>query len=88
LGDYLCAKRPIVSNAVGEVKYYLTKYNCGYVGAPSDIQSLASNIVSSLDDSPVNYKKGANARNTAENVLDWNILGKQLDQIVATACER
>lgn len=81
-GDYLCGGRPIVSNAVGEVKYYIEKYKCGYVSAPEDINAFAQNILNSVKDIPENISMCKNARLLAERELNWKVIGHTLNDVL------
>lgn len=80
-GDYLCAGRPIVSNAVGEVKYYLEKYHCGLSSPPKDAQKMAQNMEDILGNKMLSDKLSINARDTAVNVLSWSIIVKNLEKV-------
>lgn len=81
LGDYLCSGRPVASNAVGEVKRILLKYQCGLVSAPKDIDEFSHNILKILEDKKLSLKLGKSARTTAENILAWSRLALNLEKI-------
>ncbi|MFA5358747.1 MAG: glycosyltransferase [Patescibacteria group bacterium] len=81
LGDYLCAGRPVVSNAVGEVKYYLEKYNCGLISAPQDTDAMANNVLTLLSDQEQSQKLGLAARQVAENILPWKKAAFELSTV-------
>jgi len=81
LGDYFCAGRPIVSNAVGEVKYYLEKYNAGLVSDSQDSQALARNIIKAINVSDIANEISRNARNLAETDLQWDNITDKLIKI-------
>lgn len=78
-GDYLCAKRPIVSNAVGEVKYYLEKYNCGLVSRSNE-KDLAAAIIKLYNNPRLGEELAKRARNLAENELSWQKIVKSLEK--------
>jgi len=81
-GDYLCSGRPIVSNAVGEVKYYLENYNCGLTSPPWDASRMAENMIKVLKgNSSNNNDLGINARKLAHDVLSWDKVVENLDKI-------
>lgn len=80
-GDYLCAGRPIVSNAVGEVKYYLEKYEAGITSPPGDYELMASNFLKVMDNPVLSEKMGKNARNLAETDLNWDLITDNLNQV-------
>jgi len=71
LGDYLCAGRPIITNAVGEVKHYLQTYNAGLVSPPDQPTALASNILEALNNKILSHDISENARKLAEFDLNW-----------------
>lgn len=81
-GDYLCAGRPIVSNAIGEVKYYIEKYNAGLTSAPDSVHEFAANIEKSLKNRELSGIVSSNARMLAENDLSWKSIINKLDRDV------
>jgi len=81
-GDYLCSGRPIVSNAVGEVKSYLEDYNCGLTSSPADASQLANNILRVLKDGDDSKSEmGMRARRVALEVLSWEEIVDNVDKI-------
>jgi glycosyltransferase involved in cell wall biosynthesis len=76
-GDYLCAKRPIVSNAVGEVKHYLGEYHCGLV-SKSNEKDLAAAIVKLYNSPKLGKELAGRARELAENELSWQKIVENL----------
>lgn len=81
-GDYLCSGRPIVSNAVGEIKFYLEKYNCGLISDPPNASQMAKNVVSVLKENMRdNNELGTKARKLATDVLSWDRIAENLDKI-------
>jgi len=81
LGDYLCAGRPIASNAVGEVKYYLEKYKSGLTSPARDDLALVGNIQKIINDDPLAKEIGENARSLAEGELNWTVINCKLANI-------
>jgi len=81
-GDYLCAGRPIISNAVGEVKHYMEKYNAGLTSDPESIHEFAANIKKSLENMELSGTIGSNARMLAEDDLSWKSIIDKLDKDV------
>jgi glycosyltransferase involved in cell wall biosynthesis len=79
LGDYLCAQRPIVSNAVGEVKSYLEKHNCGLV-SKSNEKDLASAIIKLYDNPSLGEELAKRARGLAEGELSWQKIVQDLEK--------
>ncbi|PIS08814.1 hypothetical protein COT75_05030 [Candidatus Beckwithbacteria bacterium CG10_big_fil_rev_8_21_14_0_10_34_10] len=78
-GDYLCSKRPIVSNAIGEIKYYLEKYQAGYITKSTE-KSLASGIIKILNNPRLGNKLADNAWKLPKSKLSWGKIGKNLNQ--------
>jgi len=80
-GDYLASGRPVVSNAVGEVKRYLNEYEAGLVSPPSDPKGLAENLVKVVQDPELARQCGARARALAEGPLNWDQVIDQVERI-------
>ncbi|MFA5047581.1 MAG: glycosyltransferase family 4 protein [Patescibacteria group bacterium] len=80
-GDYLCAGRPIVSNAVGEVKYYLEKYNAGLASSVGEVSALAGNIQKIINDDYLAEEVSKNARALAQGELNWTTVNHKLINI-------
>lgn len=80
-GDYLAAGRPIVSNAVGEIKYYMDKYKCGLTTDPTDVREMAECILFLLNNPETGELLGRRARVLAESILAWEKIADNLSQI-------
>lgn len=80
-GDYLASGRPIVSNAVGEVKYYLEKYRCGLTVPPTDPEQMAQVIIFLLTHQENGKLLGRQARALAEGELAWKKITDNLSKI-------
>lgn len=83
-GDYLCIERPIVSNAVGDVRYYLEKYKCGLV-SESNEKDLAAAIIKLFNDPKLGEELAKRARNLAENELSWQKIVKDLEKWITAS---
>jgi len=81
LGDYLASGRPIVSNAVGEVKYVIESEGCGLTCKPSDIDNFAKNILALLENVAMQSKLGIRARIAAEQRFSWQKISAILSGI-------
>lgn len=82
LGDYLASGRPVVSNAVGEVKIILSKYEVGLTSPPNNFHLLAKNILKIVNQPQLYQKLSHNARKLAETTLSWEHIAKTLaDQV-------
>ncbi|MCL5985048.1 MAG: glycosyltransferase family 4 protein [Actinobacteria bacterium] len=81
LGDYLASGRPIVSNAVGEVKAVLEEGRCGFVSDSEDVNGFAENILLALGDKGLSSEYGRRARKVAEDELAWFKVTKKLETI-------
>jgi len=71
-GDYLASGRPIISNAVGEVKSILEDNVCGLTSEPDSAERLAENILIALRDRELTEEYGRRARKVAEEKLAWS----------------
>lgn len=83
LGDYLCAGRPIASNAVGEVKFYLEKYKAGLTCSPSSENEFANCIEKILKGKKLAERISKNARKLAETELSEEKIVKKLNNLVS-----
>lgn len=81
LGDYLASGRPIISNAVGEVKVVLEKGRCGLISPPRDSQVLADNLGKALANKRLADNLGKKARLWAEHELAWPKIAAQLEEL-------
>jgi glycosyltransferase involved in cell wall biosynthesis len=78
LGDYLAAGRPIISNAVGEVKRVLADERCGLTSPVGDPISMSERVLELLNSPPLMQEYGARARTVAERVYSWKRIASQL----------
>lgn len=84
LGDYLLAGRPIVSNAVGEVKYYLEKYQAGITARPDSPDDFARAILKMLEDRTLAESCSVNARKLALGDLSDSKVVEKAEQILSS----
>lgn len=77
-GDYLCAGRPVVSNAVGEVKRIIEKDKCGIACAVDDIEGMTNAIIKLLQNDAESASMGMRGREIAEKELLWQNIAKRL----------
>jgi len=80
-GDYIAAGRPIISNAVGEVKYYLERYECGLTAEPTDVLKMAEHIIYLLNNRNYGELLGKKARMLAEGDLAWKKIANDLSRV-------
>jgi glycosyltransferase involved in cell wall biosynthesis len=78
-GDYLCAGRPIISNAVGEIKYYLKKYDAGIVTGPDSSDEIKNGILKIISDEKLAEKISRNALEVSK-ILDWQKITDELSE--------
>lgn len=88
LGDYLSSGRPIVANAVGEVKKVLVDYECGLVSPPRDSNKFAQSIIKVLENKKLAIKLGRQARKTAEDILAWRHIAADLERVYQEVLKR
>jgi glycosyltransferase involved in cell wall biosynthesis len=79
-GDYLAAGRPIISNKVGDISNIIREHDLGVLTNP-DHGSFAKGIIEALENSKICKKWEHNARSFAENVLSFDILSKEFENI-------
>lgn len=79
LGDYMASGRPIVSNAVGEVKNVIETEKCGLTCKTDDPESFASIMLRLIEDTELQTTLGAKARKSAEEKYSWLNIAKQLN---------
>ena len=78
LGDYLLAQKPIVSNAVGDVRYYLEKYDAGFLTLVDNDDDFKNQIMLALTNSEEVIKKNRNSRMLLETDLNNTNIFKNL----------
>jgi glycosyltransferase involved in cell wall biosynthesis len=78
LGDYLASGRPIVSNAVGELRRILVQNKAGLVVDVNDLDGFAAGILALLDDKERANRYGANAYRTAREEMDWRLIARDM----------
>lgn len=78
LGDYLCAGRPTISNPVGDVKTFFENNEIGLL-ADFDQNDFYAKIIYIIENPELALRYGENARKVAEDVLDWKIKVKELE---------
>lgn len=80
-GDYLASGRPIVSNAVGEVKSIIEKEECGLTSSPTDLNGFARTIFEVLDSPELQERLGKKAREAAEEKYSWKKITENLIKV-------
>ncbi|MFQ5710333.1 MAG: glycosyltransferase family 4 protein [Candidatus Geothermarchaeales archaeon] len=85
LGDYLASGRPIVSNAVGEVRKVLEEDRCGVVAPANDIGKFSEEILKVLMDEDLQEKLGERARRVAEEKYSWAKIAERLSNVYKLA---
>jgi glycosyltransferase involved in cell wall biosynthesis len=79
IGDYMSLARPVVSNAVGEIKPLLEEHRIG-LAAQWDAADFAEKIIRLLDDPDLAQQLGQNGRHQVVTRYDWRILIGTLEQ--------
>ena len=77
-GDYIASGRPIVSNAVGEIKNGIVKGNCGIATSHDSVKEFAAAIKKILDDPDLQKKFSYNSRVYAEEKLNFKKISEKL----------
>lgn len=81
-GDYLCAGRPIVSNAVGEVKHYLEKNKAGLICKTNSTSDFSKSIEKILSDEVLAEKLSKNALALAKKDLSEKKIIQEINKIL------
>lgn len=84
-GDYMAAGRPIVSNAVGEIKRIMETHKCGVVSEYNDPEDFLRKILTLLSNETIRHEIGKHAREIAETKYSWGIITKSLEEIYNNA---
>lgn len=80
-GDYMAAGRPIVSNAVGEIKRIMEIHKCGVVSNYNDPEDFSRKILTLLSNETMRNEIGRHARKIAETAYSWNIIVEMLESM-------
>lgn len=80
LGDYMAAGRPIISNAVGEVKDVLSR-GCGIICLPDDVKGFSDIMVRIIEDKRLQREISGKARAMADAEYAWGILAQDLESV-------
>jgi glycosyltransferase involved in cell wall biosynthesis len=81
LGDYLGSGRPIVSNAVGELRRILLENQAGVVVDVNDLEGFSQGILSLLGDRRMGEVYGAQAHRTAKEEMGWNKIAGDMIEV-------
>jgi glycosyltransferase involved in cell wall biosynthesis len=84
-GDYLASGVPIVSNAVGEIKRFLTEHDCGYVAPVKDAGVFGERMAEAITDRTRRGVIQENARRLIETTLNWDAVAAKLEGIYEQA---
>lgn len=77
-GDYISCGRPIVSNAVGEIKNAIVEGNCGIATSHDSVKEFATAIKKILDNPDLQKKFSHNSRVYAEEKLNFKKIAEML----------
>ncbi len=81
-GEYLTSGRPLISNAVGDVRYFIKKYQCGYLTKPDDYVGLGKAMMASVKPTERNRKYSSNSLKLAKTELNWATIGEKVNTII------
>jgi len=81
LGDYMASGRPIVSNAVGELRRILLGHKAGIVVDVDDLDGFSEGILAFLRDSERGYAYAANALRAAKEEMDWAEIAREMVEV-------
>ena len=80
LGDYMCAGRPTVATAVGDVTHTMQTYPIGLLSHDTP-RGIARQTLKLLSDPEHCAHLGRNARRVAEDVFDWRLRTAELETL-------
>lgn len=78
INDYLCVGRPVITNAVGEMKQLLSTEPVGRLCAENP-EAMAEALLELQADKTLCAELGRHARRLAEGPLSWPVLAHQLE---------
>jgi glycosyltransferase involved in cell wall biosynthesis len=81
LGDYMASGRPIVSNAVGELRRILLERKAGIVVDVNDLDGFSEGILAFLRDSERGCAYAANALRAAREEMDWAAIAREMIEV-------
>jgi glycosyltransferase involved in cell wall biosynthesis len=81
LGDYMASGRPIVSNAVGELRRILLEHKAGTVVDVNDLGGFSEGILAFLRDNGRGCAYGANALRAAREEMDWAAIAREMIEV-------
>ena len=81
LVDFMAAGRPIVSNAVGEVRRVLTANRCGLVSPVGAKSLMASNIIELFNNPHLANSIGKAGRETAKRNYSWHEIACRISNL-------
>lgn len=84
-GDYMASGKPIVSNAVGEIKNIIESEKCGLTCTPNNPEEFSEIVLKVIKNKELQIELGKQSRKSAEEKYAWPILAKQLDSIYKMA---
>jgi glycosyltransferase involved in cell wall biosynthesis len=87
LNDYACVARPTVATAVGDVTQVMQAHEIGLL-AQDTPQDLADRVLELLTDPARCTRLGRNARQVAQELLDWRRLTIKLEEFYGKVLSR
>ena len=87
VGDYMSVGRPVVSNAIGEVKWLMGEYDIGLL-ADETPESMGDALLQLLNDPDRCETMGREGRRVAEEVFAWDKMIVNLEQWYYDILER
>lgn len=77
----MASGRPIVSNAVGELRRILLENRAGIVVDVDDLDGFSEGILAFLRDSERGYAYAANALRAAKEEMDWAEIAREMIEV-------
>lgn len=79
--DLLANGVPVVAEAVGQVREYISHETSGMLVAPNEVDAFANNVVELLNDGEKRARLGVNASSGIRQDFDWAKLAARVEEI-------
>ena len=88
LAEYLSSGRPVITNEVGDMLFYLKGGVNAFISRAEDSNSIAEQMAKILDNPASATLVGLNGRKVAAEYFDYKIFVHPLDKFLSSVCEK
>ena len=78
VNDFMAAGRPLIVSDVGDLGFFVDKWNIGFSASPNAL-SIAQSTIKAFEQQDRLEEIGAHARSVAEDHFSWPIIANKLD---------